>query len=253
VFESAGQMVFGGDGAFSSWMSLYITDQYFSSIAGSVARNINEALNRGIAKCNNLSMRSPPAACQNMKPSALTGFTPPAGCTLSAPTPQFCPSDAWWSNEHNWYQAGGGVQNYYSQYLHTGQLAGNYLNSSACTNYTIPPTPGVQNTAVNQCANMLLPPNFYLAQPPSGCYAGGVVTTPTGFSPSAQNVPMGTAYGFAFDENPDYLAAQPRKCRPNSTLCPPVGGSSRPSAWWSAGRCRSLLMTSPTTASAIFR
>ena len=209
VFESSGQMVFGGDGAFSAWMPAYITDQFFSGIAGSVARNINEALNRGIAKCNNLTMRNPPAACLNMNPSPLTGFTPPPGCALGAPTAPFCPSDAWWYNERNWYQAGGGVQNYYSQYLHTAQLTGNYLNGAACTQYSIPATPGVQNTAVNQCANMLLPPNFYLAQPPAGCYQSGVVTTPTGWSPSAQGLPMGTVYGFAYDENPVYLASQP--------------------------------------------
>jgi hypothetical protein len=203
VFESSGQMVFGGDGAFGAWMSSYITDQYFSSIAGSVARNINEALNRGIAKCNNLTMRSPPATCQNMNPSPLIGFTPPQGCTLTSPTAPYCPSDAWWSNERNWYAAGGGVQNYYSQYLHTGQLKGNSVDGSACTQYSIPSAPGVQNTAVNLCANMLSPPNFYLANPPSGC------STPTGWSPSAQAVPMGTAYGFAYDENPDYLASQP--------------------------------------------
>ena len=219
VFESSGQMVFGGDGAFGAWMSAYISDQYFSSIAGSVGRNLNEALNRGIAKCNNLTMRNPPAACQNMKPSALNGFTPPSGCTLSAPTAPYCPSDAWWANEKNWYAAGGSVQNYYSQYLHTGQLKGNSVNGSACTQYSIPSTPGVQNTAVNQCANMLAPPNFYLANPPAGC------STPTGWSPSAQSVPMGTAYGFAYDENPVYLAAQPAQVPSKFDPLPSCWGS----------------------------
>jgi FG-GAP-like repeat len=219
VFESSGQMVFGGDGAFGAWMSAYITDQYFSSIAGSVGRNLNEALNRGIAKCNNLTMRSPPAACQNMRPSALIGFTPPSGCTLSAPTAPYCPSDAWWSNEKNWYAAGSAAQNYYSQYLHTGQLKGNSVNTSACSQYSIPSTPGVQNTAVNQCANMLAPPNFYLASPPDGC------STPTGWSPSAQGVPMGTAYGFAYDENPVYLASQPAQVPSKFDPLPSCWGS----------------------------
>jgi hypothetical protein len=203
VFESSGQMVFGADGAFSSWMALYISDQNFLGIAKSVARNINEALNRGLASCNNLTMSNPTATCRNMTPSLLTGFTPPSGCTLSAPAAPNCPSDAWWANEHNWYPAGGGTQNYYSQYLHTGQLTGNYVNGSACTQYSIPSASGVQNTAVNQCANIVSPPNFYLATPPSGC------STPNGWSPSAQGVPMGTAYGFSYDENPTYLVAQP--------------------------------------------
>jgi hypothetical protein len=219
VFESSGQMVFGGDGAFNSWISSYVTDQYFSGIVGSVARNINEALNRGIAKCNSLTMRTPPAACQNITPSALSSFTPPQGCTLSAPTAPSCPSDAWWSNERNWYAAGGGVQNYYSQYLHTGQLTGNDLNGSACTQYSTPSTPGVQNTAVNQCANMLLPPNFYLAKPPVDC------ATPTGWSPSAQQVPMGTVYGFAYDENPDYLASEPAQVPSKFDPLPSCWGS----------------------------
>jgi hypothetical protein len=219
VFESSGQMVFGGDGAFGAWISSYITDQYFSSIAGSVGRNINEALNRGIAKCNNLTMSSPPAACLNMLPSALNGFTPPSGCTLSAPTAPACPSDAWWSNELNWYAAGGSVQNYYSQYLHTGQLKGNSVNISACGQYSIPSTPGIQNTAVNECANMLSPPNFYLAKPPAGC------STPTGWSPSAQGVPMGTVYGFAYDENPVYLAAQPAQVPSKFDPLPSCWGS----------------------------
>jgi hypothetical protein len=219
VFESSGQMVFGGDGAFSSWISSYITNQNLSGIAGSVARNINEALNRGIAKCNNVTMGSPPATCQNMTPSALTGFTPPSGCTLSAPTAPSCPSDAWWSNEANWYAAGG-VQNYYAQYLHTSQLTGNSLNGSACTQYSVPSTPGVQNTAVNQCANMLLPPNFYLATPPTpGC------STTTGWSPSARLVPMGTVYGFGYDENPNYLAAQPAQVPPKFDPLPSCWGS----------------------------
>jgi hypothetical protein len=219
VFESSGQMVFGGDGAFGAWMSAYITDQYFSGIAGSVGRNLNEALNRGIAKCNNLTMRTPPAACQNMKPSALNGFTPPSGCTLSAPTAPYCPSDAWWATEKNWYAGGGGVQNYYSQYLHTGQLKGNSVNTSACSQYSVPSTPGVQNTAVNECANMLAPPNFYLATPPGGC------STPTGWSPSAQGVPMGTVYGFAYDENPVYLAAQPAQVPSKFDPLPSCWGS----------------------------
>jgi hypothetical protein len=219
VFESSGQMVFGGDGAFGAWISAYITDQYLSSIAGSVGRNFNEALNRGIAKCNNLSMQTPPAACQNMQPSVLSGFTPPSGCTLSAPTAPNCPSDAWWTNEKNWYAGGSGVQNYYSQYLHTGQLKGNSVNTSACSQYSIPSTPGVQNTAVNECANMLAPPNFYLANPPAGC------STPTGWSPSAQGVPMGTVYGFAYDENPVYLAAQPAQVPSKFDPLPSCWGS----------------------------
>ena len=210
VFESSAQMVVGGDGAFSSWLGQYISNSNLGTIAASVTRNINEALNRGVAGCNNLTMGHPPAACQNATASALVGFTPPQGCTLSAPTAPNCPSDAWWSNEKNWYPAGGGVQNYYSQYIHTAQLMGNYVNGSACTQYSIIPATGaVQNTGINQCANILLPPNYFVAQPPASCYQGGVVTTPTGWSPSARGVPMGAAYGFAYDENPDYLAAQP--------------------------------------------
>jgi hypothetical protein len=210
VFESSGQMVFGGDGAFSSWLDFYISNSNLSTIAASVTRNINEALNRGIAGCNNLTMSSPPAACANATPSALVGFTPPQGCSLSAPTAPNCPSDAWWSNERNWYSSGGGIQNYYSQYIHTAQLTGNFVNGSACTQYSISPSTGaVQTTAINQCANIFLPPNYFVAQPPAGCYLAGIVTTPTGWSPSARGVPMGAAYGFAYDENPDYLAAQP--------------------------------------------
>lgn len=150
-FESSGAMVFGGDGAFNDGLA-QSSDPNMQQLLASVERNINEALNRGVANCNNvtMAMAAPPAVCKTM-----------AGGTDTAQL---------WGTESNWYPAGG-VQNYYAQFLHTYQLGGR---------------------------NISLVPNGQFLNPP-GCQSQVAVQK------SNQGIAMGMNYGFAYDENPNYV------------------------------------------------
>jgi len=167
-FETPTEMVFGNDGAFSSW--LYYTDTDLMTVVQSIERNIVWAFTHGIANCNNATMNNAkvrPAVCANVKKLASRSYN--AGA--------FTASDAYWSNEANWYPADG-VQNYYAQYLHTARLDG-------ATGAVVPGA-----SCPGNCFNIFLTP---------ASLSKGVVAH------SQQGIPMGMAYGFGYDENPVYL------------------------------------------------
>jgi len=133
--ESASQMVFGNDGAFNSWQPIYYSGPQ-TTIAQSIARNIVEAFNRGVANCNNVTMSVPaikPAYCANMTALTRSEILPQA---VKA-------SDAYWSNQKNFYPAGA-YQNYYAQYLHTMQLG-----AAPKTNIFALPQPIISAAAVS--------------------------------------------------------------------------------------------------------
>ena len=114
--ESASQMVFANDGAFAAWQPvLYASDASLQIVALSVARNIVEAFNRGIANCNNVTMSPKPTTgpCANVTALSASQMNPSSAASAS---------DVYWSNEANFYPKGG-VQNYYAQYLHTASVA----------------------------------------------------------------------------------------------------------------------------------
>lgn len=167
-FETPTQMAFGNDGAFSSW--LYYSDPNLMTVAQSIERNIVWAFTHGIANCNNVTMGNAklrPSYCAKIKKLSAGSYNPGAAGA----------SDAYWSNEANWYPANG-VQNYYAQYLHTARLDS--------TNGKIAPG--------TSC--------------PGKCF--NIFTTAASLfksveAKSNQNIPMGMAYGFAYDENPIYL------------------------------------------------
>ena len=118
----------------------------------------------------------------------------PAGCATK-PLPLGCPSNAYWANENNWYPQGG-TQDYYSAFLHLAQLNGNSIAPyQACNNYTTGPKP---ITGLNVCADIFLPPNLYVSNPP--CSTGYA-----GFARNPDGVVMGMVYGAGLDENPTYL------------------------------------------------
>lgn len=96
-------------------------------------------------------------------------------------------SDAWWSNPANFYPAGG-YQNYYSQYLHTMRLPSTPTPLSIFTPPVAPPVPS--------------------------------------YGRSNQGVPMGMAYGFAYDENPGYVSGE---------LTVPSKFDPMPATWWANG------------------
>jgi FG-GAP-like repeat len=147
--ESPSDMVFANDGAFGTFMgAMYVGKQ--QTVAKSIGRNIVTAFNHGIANCNNV------AICSNLTPLTAAQMNPPSAAMAS---------DAYWSNEANWYPARG-LNNYYTQYLHTYQLP-------TTTNIFSPPQPVI--SPINK---------------------------------SNQGIPMGMAYGFAYDENPGYVNAQ---------------------------------------------
>lgn len=165
-FESPTLMVFGNDGAFSSW--LYYPDNSLMKVTQSIERNIVWAFAHGVANCNNVTMTTAklrPAYCAKM------ARLPAASYNAGA----FAASDAYWSNEKNWFPVGG-TQNYYAQYLHTARLA----SASGAV---------VPGTCSGNCFNIFAPPNASIGKPAN----------------DNQGVPMGMAYGFGYDENPDYL------------------------------------------------
>src|SRR5262249_41896496 len=165
-FETASQMVFANDGAFNPWIAAYLSGD-LQTVALSIARNIVAAFSRGIANCNNVTMASgqPPSFCANVtKSSAIIPMAASA-------------SDAYWSNEANWYPANG-VQDYYAQYLHTARL--------------------------DRQGNIVPGPC-----PPAGCFNTFLIPNnaiPNGIANSNQGIPMGMAYGFGYDENPVYVS-----------------------------------------------
>ena len=205
MWETSGQMVFANDGAFSSWSPKYLSGD-LSTVALSVERNIVAAFSRGVANCNNLTMTgavSKPSFCSKVTAAPLN----------SAVTYGTTPSDAYWANETNWYPANGS-QDYYTQYIHTAQLQGNSVAvGAACT------APGV-------CSNIFMVPNNYIANPPTNCSG-----TASGIATSNQGIPMGMGYGFAYDENPDYLASNPPQV---PSKLDPI-----PTCWWGTGNNQS--------------
>lgn len=167
-FESPTQMVFGNDGVFSSW--LYYTNPSLMKVTQSIERNIVWAFAHGVANCNNVTMSTAklrPAYCAKVARLSAASYN----------TGAFGASDAYWSNEKNWFPAGG-TQNYYAQYLHTARLAD-------ATGAVVP------GACSGSCFNIFAPPNRSIGKPAN----------------SNQGVPMGMAYGFGYDENPDYLTA----------------------------------------------
>ena len=82
-------------------------------------------------------------------------------------------SDAYWSNEANWYPANG-TQDYYAQYIHTAQL-----NSVA------------SDVADGDCLGRS-PANIFLV--PNNSIANGVANTD-------QLIPMGMDDAFGYDES----------------------------------------------------
>jgi FG-GAP-like repeat len=168
LFETASEMVFANDGAFSSWTAQYISNSDLQTVALSIERNIVAAFTRGIANCNNVTMAAggqPPAYCANVTKAA--AINPDAANA----------SDAYWMNEANWYPTGG-VQDYYAQYIHTARLdgGGNIVPGTSC------PTAA--------CSNIDMVPNNSIA--------GGVTE-------SNQGIAMAMAYAFGYDENPVYV------------------------------------------------
>jgi hypothetical protein len=118
--ETPSQMVFANDGAFASW-DYYNGNTSLAKVSRSIQRNIVNAFSRGIANCNNVTMNTGfhstlrTTLCAKVKPITLKA-------DAKQTTGGFNPSDQYWSNEANWYPAGG-HQSYYSQYLHTAQLS----------------------------------------------------------------------------------------------------------------------------------
>lgn len=135
--ENATQMVFGNDGAFNAWQPiLYGGDELL--VAQSIARNIVAAFNRGVANCNNVTMAAPalkPASC-----ARVARLSEPAILKAAAGA-----SDAYWSNERNFYPAGA-RQNYYAQYLHTQRLG--TLNIFAPPQKSFSPTVALSNQGI---------------------------------------------------------------------------------------------------------
>jgi len=122
-YETASQMVFANDGAFNPWIAAYISNSDLSVVAQSIGRNIVAAFSRGIANCNNVTMASsqPPGFSSNVTKSST--IIPMAANA----------SDAYWSNEANWYPVNG-VQDYYVQYIHAARLdnQGNIVPGPTC-------------------------------------------------------------------------------------------------------------------------
>lgn len=185
-WETATQMVFGNDGAFNSWQpSVYSGDTL--TVAQSIARNIVAAFTRGMANCNNVTMSVAalkPDYCAKMTALKATEILPAA---VKA-------SDAYWSNQRNFYPAGG-YQNYYAQYLHTQQVG-----AAPKASIFAPPQPIISDVAL-----------------------------------SNQNLPMGMAYGFGFDETPGYLTLQPAKIAAVPSKLDPI-----PASWWPANAVTSV-------------
>lgn len=173
--ETASQMVFGNDGVFAAFQPvMYAANKDLQIVAASLARNVVMALNRGIAHCNNVTMNAaaPPPHCHGVAALASSQMVAGAGTA----------SDAYWSNQANWYPTGA-RQNYYAQYLHTMQLGG-----KPATSIFLPPSSVGMNVAS-----------------------------------SLQDIQMGMAYGFGYDENPAYLLSKkvptvPSKLDPIPTL-----------------------------------
>jgi hypothetical protein len=167
MFETASAMVFANDGAFAAWTPQYIANADLRTVALSVERNIVEAFSRGVANCNNVTMAlaQPPSFCAGVTKS---GAINPGAANAS---------DAYWSNEANWYPANG-IQDYYAQYIHTAQLGS--VASDAVGDDCLGPSP----------ANIFLVPNNSIAN---------------GVAKTEQLIPMGMGYAFGYDENPVYV------------------------------------------------
>jgi hypothetical protein len=164
--------VFQNAGQFAAWVG---GDAYPTS----VMRNISMAFSRGIYRCNNVSMakQSPPPECTNVTKGSCTATKCDFNNSGVANT-----SNAYWSLEKNWYPANG-HQDYYSEYVHTVQV---YQNGLVSPTYGTP-----LNSAVQAWA----------APPTSGFWATSAL--------SNQGKLMGMAYGFGFDEDPDYISTLP--------------------------------------------
>lgn len=124
--ERSGEMVFANDGVFGSWQFYTGAKQI---VFNSITRNISQAFSLGIANCNNVTMN--PAA-SDITPPVCKDKVKPINVTASAKGS----SSEYWSNEENFYPAGG-IQNYYSQYLHTFQINGN--NTFVTPNHQLTP------------------------------------------------------------------------------------------------------------------
>lgn len=213
MFETASAMVFANDGAFAAWTPQYVPAGDLRTVALSVERNIVAAFSRGVANCNNVTMAlaQPPSFCARVTKSS--AIAPGAANA----------SDAYWSNEANWYPVEG-VQDYYAQYIHTSRFKSNSAFDGAADAY---------------CATFRLPNMFMV---PNNSIANGVAD-------SNQGIPMGMGYAFGYDENPVYVsnpAQVPAKLDP----IPPawgiglslsiVIGRSRPSPVIDAIKCPSL-------------
>jgi hypothetical protein len=159
-FESASDMVFANDGVFAGDFLSVMYSGAQQTIANSIGRNIVTAFNHGIANCNNVTMTrsNKPFYCSNVKALTTAQMNPQTAAAAS---------DAYWSNEANWYPANG-FNNYYAQYLHTYQL-------STAGNIFLPPQPVISPAAnSNQNALMGMAYGFgydenpvYLQTPPS--------------------------------------------------------------------------------------
>jgi FG-GAP-like repeat len=204
IWESASQMVFANDGAFITWAGSYLSGDLLT-VAESVQRNIVEAFSRGMANCNNVTMSknypNRPAFCSNVS----QGSVVPAARGAS---------DAYWTNESNWYPTNG-IQDYYSQYLHTARLNGNNLASVQPCAYTT-----AQGSGQNLCANIFLPPNLYFSNSPNSCSG-----PQNNWADGNQGVPMGMTYAFSEDENPDYTAVVPANVPSKADPIPTCWGS----------------------------
>jgi hypothetical protein len=122
--ETSGAMTFGADGVFVG-ANFYSGD--VATVYSSVARNINEALHRGVATCNNITMQSTSGVCASM-----TGGTDTATV---------------WGTESNWYPKGG-LQNYYAQFFHTYQIKN--ISISEPPNHQLKCTPTSSPAESNQ-------------------------------------------------------------------------------------------------------
>ncbi len=105
-FETASEMVFANDGAFSDWAKYY-TDKAQRTVLQSIMRNIVAAINRGVHTCTNVTGDT--AACTRLQKK----------CYVSKEA--YNASDAYWTDEANWYPSGG-RQNFYAQYLHVAAI-----------------------------------------------------------------------------------------------------------------------------------
>jgi hypothetical protein len=124
-----------------------------------------------------MAKQSPPPECTNVTKGSCTATKCDFDNSGVANT-----SNAYWSLEKNWYPANG-HQDYYSEYVHTVQV---YQNGLVSPTYGTP-----LNSAVQAWA----------APPTSGFWATSAL--------SNQGKLMGMAYGFGFDEDPDYISTLP--------------------------------------------